>query len=177
VLVSIPVGVLLLLNLRRLRIGLITRPFLKSYRRLLPPMSPTEREALDAGTVWWDGELFSGGPRWQRLMSAQAPALTAAEQAFLDGPCETLCAMLDDWDITHRRGDMPPQVWAQVLARMAARTYIIDAARSVTDAKVLDIINVDDFAPHELGVGPGREHEAQLRPGTEMDPCMATEEM
>jgi acyl-CoA dehydrogenase len=112
VLVSLPVGVLLLLNLRPMRIGLLTRPFLKSYRRLLPPMSPTEREALDAGTVWWDGELFSGGPRWQKLMSARAPALTAAEQAFLDGPCETLCAMLDDWDITHRRGDMPPQVWA-----------------------------------------------------------------
>jgi acyl-CoA dehydrogenase len=111
-LVSIPVGVLLLLNVRPLRIGLITRPFLKSYRRLLPPMSPTEREALDAGTVWWDGELFSGGPNWQKLMSAKAPVLTAAEQAFLDGPCETLCAMLDDWDITHRRGDMPPQVWA-----------------------------------------------------------------
>ena len=111
-LVSIPVAVLLLLNVRPLRSGLITRPFLKSYRRLLPPMSATEREALDAGTVWWDGELFSGGPNWQKLMSAKAPVLTAAEQAFLDGPCETLCAMLDDWDITHRRGDMPPQVWA-----------------------------------------------------------------
>ena len=111
-LVSIPVGVLLLLNVRPLRIRLITRPFLKRYRRLLPAMSPTEREALDAGTVWWDGELFSGGPEWPKLMSAKAPVLTAAERAFLDGPCETLCAMLDDWDITHRRGDMPPQVWA-----------------------------------------------------------------
>jgi acyl-CoA dehydrogenase len=74
---------------------------------LLPSMSSTEREALDAGTVWWDGELFTGGPNWQKLMSAKAPALSAAEQAFLDGPCEELCAMLDDWDITHRRADMP----------------------------------------------------------------------
>jgi acyl-CoA dehydrogenase len=110
--VSVPIGALLLLNVRPLRSGVITRPFLKSYRRLLPSMSPTEREALDAGTVWWDGELFSGGPNWQKLMSAKAPVLTVAEQAFLDGPCEELCAMLDDWDITHRRGDLPPEVWA-----------------------------------------------------------------
>lgn len=115
--VSIPVALLLLLNVRPLRMSLLTRPFLRGYRRLLPSMSATEREALDAGTVWWDGELFTGGPDWQKLMSANAPALTAAEQAFLDGPCEELCAMLDDWDITHRRGDMPPQVWDFIKSR------------------------------------------------------------
>ncbi|HWJ35031.1 MAG TPA: acyl-CoA dehydrogenase [Steroidobacteraceae bacterium] len=117
VMVSLPVGLLLLLNIRPLRIGLVTRPFLKKYRRLLPSMSATEREALDAGTVWWDGELFTGGPNWQKLMSAKAPALTAEEQAFLDGPCEELCAMLDDWDITHRRGDMSPEVWAFIKSK------------------------------------------------------------
>jgi acyl-CoA dehydrogenase len=115
--VSVPVVVLLLLNLRWLRVALITRPFLKKYRRLLPSMSSTEREALDAGTVWWDGELFTGGPNWQKLMSAKAPALTAAEQAFLDGPCEELCGMLDDWDITHQRADLPPEVWAFIKAK------------------------------------------------------------
>jgi acyl-CoA dehydrogenase len=117
VLISIPYGLLLLLNLRPLRLRLITRPFLRSYRRLLPSMSATEREALDAGTVWWDGELFTGGPDWQKLMSAKVPTLTAAEQAFLDGPCEDLCAMLDDWDITHRRADLPPEVWDFIKAR------------------------------------------------------------
>ena len=80
-------------------------------------MSATEREALDAGTVWWDGELFTGGPNWQKLMSAKAPTLTAAEQAFLDGPCEDLCAMLDDWDITHRRADLSPEVWNFIKSR------------------------------------------------------------
>jgi acyl-CoA dehydrogenase len=115
--ISIPVGLLVLLNVRPLRIGLVSGPFLKKYRRLLPSMSATEREALDAGTVWWDGELFTGGPNWQKLMSAKAPALNADEQAFLDGPCEELCAMLDDWDITHRRGDMPPQVWAFIKSK------------------------------------------------------------
>jgi acyl-CoA dehydrogenase len=110
--VSIPYALLLLLNVRPLRLRLVTRPFLRSYRRLLPSMSATEREALDAGTVWWDGELFSGGPDWPKLMSAKVPTLTAAEQAFLDGPCEDLCAMIDDWDITHVRADLSPEVWA-----------------------------------------------------------------
>ncbi|HEY4971380.1 MAG TPA: acyl-CoA dehydrogenase family protein, partial [Steroidobacteraceae bacterium] len=109
---SIPYVLLILLNIRPLRRRLVTRPFLRSYRRLLPSMSATEREALDAGTVWWDGELFTGGPDWQKLMSAKAPTLNEAEQAFLDGPCEDLCAMLDDWDITHVRADLPPEVWS-----------------------------------------------------------------
>ncbi len=100
-----------LLNLRPLRKALITRPFLRTYRRLLPPMSQTEREALEAGTVWWDGELFTGNPNWSKLLAAKAPALTAEEQAFLDGPCEELCRMIDDFEITHRLGDMPPEVW------------------------------------------------------------------
>ena len=67
-LVSLPVVLLALLNLRGLRMRLLTRPFLKGYLRLLPTMSSTEREALEAGTVWWDGELFTGGPDWQKLM-------------------------------------------------------------------------------------------------------------
>jgi acyl-CoA dehydrogenase len=100
-----------LLNLRILRKALITRPFMKAYLKLLPPMSQTEKEALEAGTVWWDGELFTGAPNWAKLLSAKPPRLTAEEQAFIDGPCEELCAMLDDWNITHERGDMPPAVW------------------------------------------------------------------
>jgi acyl-CoA dehydrogenase len=100
-----------LLNLRPLRKAIITRPFMKAYLKLLPPMSQTEREALEAGTVWWDGELFTGAPNWSKLLSARAPQLTAEEHAFLDGPCEELCRMLDDWNITHERGDMPPHVW------------------------------------------------------------------
>ena len=100
-----------LLNFRPLRKAVISRRFLKAYIKLLPPMSQTEREALEAGTVWWDGELFTGAPRWSKLLSAKAPSLSAEEQAFIDGPCEELCKMLDDWDITHKRGDMPPPVW------------------------------------------------------------------
>ena len=106
-----------LLNLRPLRKALITRPFMRAYRKLLPPMSQTEREALEAGTVWWDGELFTGAPKWSKLLSARPPQLTAEEQAFLDGPCEELCRMLDDWHITHERGDLPPSVWQYIKSR------------------------------------------------------------
>ncbi len=106
-----------LTNLRPLRKAAITRPFMKAYLRLLPSMSQTEKEALEAGTVWWDGELFTGDPRWQKLLAAKPPQLSAEEQAFLDGPCLQLCAMLDDWNITHERGDLPPQVWEFLKSR------------------------------------------------------------
>ena len=99
------------LNVDALRMRFVTKPFLLIYRRLLPSMSDTEREALEAGTVWWDGEIFSGKPDWPKLLSAKAPELTAEERAFIDGPCEEVCRMVDDWDITHRRADMPPEVW------------------------------------------------------------------
>jgi acyl-CoA dehydrogenase len=105
-------GLLILLNLDFVRMRFITRPFLKIYRRLLPSMSSTEREALEAGTVWWDGELFTGGPSWSKLAAAKKPELTAEEQAFIDGPCEELCRMFDDWDTTHVRADMSPEVWS-----------------------------------------------------------------
>jgi acyl-CoA dehydrogenase len=98
-------------NIRPVRKALITRPFMRAYRRMLPAMSQTEREALEAGTVWWDGELFTGNPNWSKLLAAKAPVLTPEEQAFIDGPCEQLCRIVDDFDITHRRGDMPEEVW------------------------------------------------------------------
>jgi len=102
---------LVLLNVTPLRIRFLSRPFFRVYKRMLPSMSSTEREALEAGTVWWDGELFTGEPDWQKLLSAAPAKLTAEEQAFLDGPCDELCRMLDEWDITHRRTDLPPEVW------------------------------------------------------------------
>jgi len=99
------------LNVASLRRMLISDRILAVFRRILPEMSDTEKEALDAGTVWWDADLFSGKPDWQRLLSFQAPRLTPEEQAFLDGPCEEVCAMVDDWEVTHERYDLPPRVW------------------------------------------------------------------
>ncbi len=93
------------------RRALITNHILALYRRILPDMSSTEKEAIDAGTVWWDADLFSGKPDWDKLLAFPVPRLSAEEQAFLDGPVEELCALCDDWEITHERQDLPPQVW------------------------------------------------------------------
>jgi acyl-CoA dehydrogenase len=108
---------LVLLNIDAFRMRFISRPFLRTYRRMLPSMSQTEKDALEAGTVWWDGELFTGGPNWEKLMSSAIPRLSPEEQAFLDGPCEELCRLTDDWDITHRRADLPPHLWEFIKAK------------------------------------------------------------
>src|SRR6185436_17795182 len=79
--------------------------------RILPDMSQTEKEAIDAGTVWWDADLFSGKPDWNKLLAVPEPRLSPEEQAFLDGPVEELCAMCDEWDITHEHQDLPPRAW------------------------------------------------------------------
>jgi acyl-CoA dehydrogenase len=93
-----------------LRQRFISEPALKWFRKVLPKISPTEQEALDAGTVWWDSELFSGDPDWKKLLDTPAASLRDDEQAFLDGPVEELCRMLDDWQV-HQRGDLPTEIW------------------------------------------------------------------
>jgi len=99
------------LNHDDFRRGRIVGPMLDAYRKMVPPMSSTEREALEAGTVWWEGELFSGAPDWHQLDAAAPPRLSEEEQAFLDGPTEELCRLIDDWHITHELADLSPQVW------------------------------------------------------------------
>ncbi|MGH8616119.1 MAG: acyl-CoA dehydrogenase [Burkholderiales bacterium] len=101
----------LIANPTPLRRMLVAAPLLAVFRRILPQVSQTEQEALDAGTVWWDGDLFSGRPDWRKLLAYPKPTLTTEEQAFLDGPVETLCRMIDDWQITHEAYDLPPNVW------------------------------------------------------------------
>ncbi|AMD46283.1 acyl-CoA dehydrogenase [Bordetella holmesii] len=112
VLLALVMLVTLVLALAPLRRALLTRPIFDLYRKVLPRMSQTERDALEAGTVWWEGELFRGRPDWQRLLALPTPALTADEQAFLDGPTARVCAMVDDWRITEQDRDLPAQVWA-----------------------------------------------------------------
>jgi acyl-CoA dehydrogenase len=111
VLAAIFVAVAAVLNIPILRRKAFTDHVLALYRRILPDMSSTEKEAIDAGSVWWDADLFSGRPDWNKLLAIPAPRLSAEEQAFLDGPVEELCAMCNDWEITHERQDLPPQVW------------------------------------------------------------------
>jgi acyl-CoA dehydrogenase len=101
-------------NIPALRRALFTDRVLAVYRKILPDMSPTEKDAIEAGTVWWDADLFSGKPDWNKLLAIPQPRLTAEEQAFLDGPCEEVCAMTDDWEVTHERYDLPPRVWQYI---------------------------------------------------------------
>src|SRR6184192_2623821 len=89
----------------------ITKPIFSFARGVLPPMSDTEREALEAGDVWWDADLFTGDPDWSKLLGYAPATLTAEEQAFLNGPVDQLCAMLDEWKIVWELRDLPDEVW------------------------------------------------------------------
>ncbi|MBI1822749.1 MAG: acyl-CoA dehydrogenase, partial [Nitrospirae bacterium] len=99
------------LNVPFFRKLLISNPLLNLFRRIVPHMSQTEKEALEAGTVWWDADLFSGRPDWKKLLSFPRPKLTAEEEAFLNGPVEELCQLVDDWKINEVYHDLPPEVW------------------------------------------------------------------
>ena len=106
--------VALLFNVKPLRRAVISSPMLSGYRRILPPMSETERIALEAGTVWWEGELFRGKPDWSKMLAYPNPVLTPEEQSFLDVETEELCRISNDWEASHELGDLPPHVWQYI---------------------------------------------------------------
>jgi len=105
------VAVLLVLNIGVLRRAILTTPVFGLLKKTMPSMSATEREALEAGTTWWEKELFSGNPNWNEFAQIGLPQLTAEEQSFLDNEVSELCGMLNEWDITHNRKDLPPEAW------------------------------------------------------------------
>jgi acyl-CoA dehydrogenase len=96
---------------RQLRRDVLTKPLFRWASGVMPPISETEQEAIDAGTVWWDGDLFSGNPDWNKLLATPEARLSEREQAFMDGPVRQLCAMIDDWQIAWRDHDLPENVW------------------------------------------------------------------
>ncbi|PKM05093.1 MAG: acyl-CoA dehydrogenase [Gammaproteobacteria bacterium HGW-Gammaproteobacteria-6] len=106
------IGIALPLNLPDWRRSSISTPLFHWFKKVLPPISDTEQEALDAGTVWWDGDLFSGRPDWNKLHAFPKPTLNEEEKAFLDGPVETLCQMTDEWHLTTELQDLPPECWS-----------------------------------------------------------------
>ncbi|WP_374355204.1 acyl-CoA dehydrogenase [Chitinimonas sp.] len=110
-LLAAPALILLVLNVPALRRAVLTGPIFKIFKKITPAMSQTEQEAINAGSIWWDAELFSGKPDYDKLHSYPKPTLSAEEQAFLDGPTEELCRMIDDWKINHELKDLPPEVW------------------------------------------------------------------
>ncbi|MGF1822946.1 acyl-CoA dehydrogenase FadE [Vibrio splendidus] len=94
-----------------IRQTIISQKALSLFKKVLPAMSQTEKEALEAGTVWWEAELFKGKPEWKKLQNIADPKLSEAEQEFLDGPVNTVCEMVNDYQVTHELADLPPEVW------------------------------------------------------------------
>ncbi|MDX2417195.1 MAG: acyl-CoA dehydrogenase [Xanthomonadales bacterium] len=177
--------------LRRL---FISNRLFSLFRKVMPKLSSTEREALEAGTVWWDAELFSGKPRWRRLLRQPAPGLSEREQAFINGPVEELCLMLDDWEICDKYQDLPEPVW-QFIAEQGFFSMIIPeeygglefsaqansavvmkiASRNVTAAVTVMVPN--SLGPGELLLTYGTEEQKEyylprLASGQEI-PCFA----
>jgi len=188
------VAVALVFNIRPLRHRLVSLPVLKYVRAVLPPMSDTERAAIDAGTVWWEAELFRGAPDWQKLKCYPEATLTATEQSFVDGPVEDLCAMMDDWEITYELNDLPPSVWQYIkdqrflgmvipesygglgFSAMAHSEVVTKlATRSVTGA--VSVMVPNSLGPAELLLHYGTEEQKdyylpRLAKGQEI-PCFA----
>ncbi|MEP6512146.1 MAG: acyl-CoA dehydrogenase family protein, partial [Dokdonella sp.] len=176
-----------------LRRQLVSRFVMPLFAKVLPRLGPTERIALEAGTVWWDGDLFAGMPDWRKLLDFQPRPLNAEEQAFLDGPTEQLCRLVDDWEIYQQR-DLPAPVWEFIkekrffgmiipkeygglgfsaLAHSRVVTRI--ASRSVTAAVTVMVPN--SLGPGELLLHYGTEAQkqrylARLACGDEI-PCFA----
>ena len=108
---AIYLAVIIPLNMPHIRHKYMAEPLLKFMQQAMPSISQTEQEALDAGSVWWEADLFSGQPDFDKIRELPAPKLSDEEQAFMDGPVEALCTMLDDWQITHEASDLPPEIW------------------------------------------------------------------
>jgi len=187
-------AVALALNVPPVRRALISNRILAAYRRILPDMSQTEKEAIDAGTVWWDGDLFSGRPDWDKLLATPAPRLSAEEQAFVDGPVSELCSMCDDWEITHERYDLPPRVWQYIkdqgfLGMIIPKKYggmgfsafahstVITKLSSRSNAAAVTVMVPNSLGPAELLLHYGTDEQKnhylpRLAKGLEI-PCFA----
>ncbi len=99
------------LNVRSIRQQLISEKILSAFQKIMPDMSSTERDALNAGTTWFEAELFKGDPNWTKLHNFPQPRLSLEEQNFLDGPVDEVCRMHDEWEVTHEIADLSPEVW------------------------------------------------------------------
>ena len=168
------VAVLSLLSIDTFRKKWITRPLFTWYKAALPAISETEQEAIDAGTVWWEGELFTGNPDWEKLIGTGRVALSEEEQAFVDGPVEELCSMVNAWDINFRQADIPPEVvefikQKRLLGMIIPKQYggleLSPVAQSVVLSKLVSIGTVvSNFVMVPNSLGPA---ELLLKYGTD----------
>jgi acyl-CoA dehydrogenase len=177
-----------------LRRALVSDPLLGWFRKVLPQVSQTEQEALDAGTVWWDGDLFSGDPDWAKLLAVPRPTLSAEEQAFLDGPVEALCRMVDEWKVASELNDLPPEIWQFIkdqgfLGMIIPKQYggkgfsalahsqVVMKLSSRTPTACVSVMVPNSLGPAELLLHYGTEQQKshylpRLARGQEM-PCFA----
>jgi acyl-CoA dehydrogenase len=185
---------IVLFGIPYMRRNVVSGSALKIFRKILPKISATEQEAIDAGTVWWDGELFSGNPDWHKLMALPKCGVSAREQAFLDNEVEQLCAMLDDWDITHNRADLPPEVWqfikdkgffGMIIPKMygglefsaQAHSAVVSKVASRSGTAAVTVMVPNSLGPAELLLHYGTDEQKQkylhrLARGQEV-PCFA----
>lgn len=187
-------SVLLFFSIKPLRRKFVSRHLFGIISKAMPAMSSTEREALIAGTVSWEGDIFGGAPDFNKLLSAPRVTLTADEQAFISGPLNELCRMLDEWDITHVRSDLPPEVWQFIKEKgflgmiipkqygglefsATAQTIILATVcgRSITASSTISVPN--SLGPAELLLKYGTEAQKdfylpRLADGREI-PCFA----
>ena len=111
ILIALLAAVAAVLAMPALRRSLVTPHIFALFKRILPAMSDTERDALEAGTTWWDADLFSGRPDWNKFLKLPRPALTTEEQSFLDNEVKTLCELVDDWEATQVWQGLPAPAW------------------------------------------------------------------
>ena len=167
----VPLAIILLpFNLAPMRKSMISAPVFKGFRKVMPPMSRTEKEAIDAGTTWWEGDLFQGNPDWKKLHNYPQPRLTAEEQAFIDGPVEEACRMANDFAITHEMADLPPELWAYLkehrfFAMIIKKEYGGLEFSAYAQARVLQklagvsgILAITVGVPNSLGPGELLQH-------------------
>ncbi len=164
--VLVPLAIILVpFNFAPMRKSMISAPVFRGFRKVMPPMSRTEKEAIDAGTTWWEGDLFQGKPDWKKLHNYPQPRLTAEEQAFLDGPVEEACRMANDFQITHELADLPPELWAYLKEH---RFFAMIIKKRVRRAGVLGLCPVSRAAKtlrRERDPGDYRRRAKLIRPG------------
>ena len=152
--------------LRALRSRLVTAPIFRAFRRAQPSMSQTEKDALEAGTVWWEGELFGGRPDWRRLLAFPTPTLSAEEQRFLDVETTELCRLTRDWDCTQRQV-MPEQVWRYIreqgfLGMIIPREYGGKGFSALAHSAVITKLSTRSSAPAVTVMVPNSLGPAEL---------------
>lgn len=159
-----------LLAVPSIRQSVISEKALTLFKKVLPAMSQTEKEALDAGTVWWEAELFKGKPNWNKLHKIAAPTLSAQEQAFIDGPVNEVCAMVSDYQVTHELADLPPEVWqylkdhkffAMIIKKQYGGLEFSAYAQSIVLQKLTGVSGVLSSTvgvPNSLGPGELLQH-------------------